>query len=71
MSILSRRLATLTDRQMSLLDRVSYGHPLDRDMYQELDTIKNTLNVETISEAVNSYIAWLDEIADETGRNAM
>lgn len=60
MSILSRRLASLTDRQMSLLDSLSYGCPVDKIPSFELGTIKDTLGVETISDAVSVYVDWLD-----------
>lgn len=62
----------LTDRQMCLLDMISYGR-LISDIAQDLGCpvtvvqenlhmIKKTLGVKSIFRAVEAYIKWVDKV---------
>lgn len=72
MSTLSKRLANLTDRQMYLLDMITYSTPetivcdcrgSPASICSELEEIKNILGAKSILAAHDSYERWLDGYA--------
>lgn len=69
MSTLTRRLASLTDRQMYLLDMLEFSSPetiIDdcggnaESIRAELEEIKDTLKVRSVLEAIRKYVLWIE-----------